>query len=274
MSSRATVYGLLLGCFGAGAVLGALVMQPARDRWSLEAVTSGAVAILGGATIVAGTVHSVLRFSLVMLVAGAGWIVFISLVSALVQGLAPDWARARVLAVFILIFQGGLAAGSAFWGVLATRTSLTIAFIVAGLATIGTTALAVIAKLPDRETDLTPWNHWRMPAIIHAAEAALEGGLVLVTVRYHVGEQQTEPFVQAMEQYGRIRRRDGASWWGIFRDIEQADLFVEAFLVTSWAEHLRQHERFTRADRELEAQIRQHVRGEPLVRHLVDATSE
>jgi MFS family permease len=274
MSHRATAFGLLLGCFGGGAVVGAVLMQPARNRWSLETVASSAVVIFGGATIVAGAVHTVALFALVMLVAGAGWIVFISLASALVQGLAPDWARARVLAVFILIFQGGLAAGSAIWGALATRTSLTTAFIAAGLATIGTTALAAIAKLPDREIDLTPWNHWRMPAIIHDAEVALERGLVLITVRYHVAEQHAASFVRAMEEYGRIRRRDGASWWGIFRDVEQADLFVEAFLVTSWAEHLRQHERFTHADREVEAQIRQHVRGEPRVRHLVDAASE
>src|SRR5215471_1663120 len=141
MSNRATVFGLLLGCFGGGAVVGAVLMQPARNRWSLEVVASSAVVIFGVATIVAGAVHTVALFSLVMLVAGAGWIVFISLASALVQGLAPDWARARVLAVFILIFQGGLAAGSALWGALATRTGLTTAFIAAGLATIGTTAL-------------------------------------------------------------------------------------------------------------------------------------
>jgi len=113
-----------------------------------------------------------------------------------------------------------------------------------------------------------------MPAIIHDAEVALERGLVLITVRYHVVEQHAASFVRAMEEYGRIRRRDGAAWWGIFRDVEQEDLFIEAFLVTSWAEHLRQHERFTLADREVEAQIRQHVRGEPRVRHLVDAASE
>jgi len=274
MSSRATVYGLLLGCFGMGAVLGALVMQPARNRWSIEIVASSAVVILGGATIVAGGVHTALLFSLVMVVAGAGWIVFISLVSALVQGLAPDWARARVLAVFILIFQGGMAAGSAFWGAVATRAGLTPAFVLAGLVTIATALFAVVANLPESTMDMTPWNHWRMPAIIHDAEASLERGLVLVTVRYHVDPQDAEPFVRVMEQYGRIRRRDGASWWGIFRDLEQADLFVEAFLVTSWAEHLRQHDRFTHADRDVEAQIRQHVRGEPVVRHLVDAAAE
>jgi hypothetical protein len=70
----------------------------------------------------------------------------------------------------------------------------------------------------------------------------------------------------------RIRRRGGASWWGVFRDLEHADVFLETFLVTSWAEHFRQHERFTRGDSDVEAaQVRRHVEGEPLVEHFVGA---
>src|SRR5258705_366034 len=38
VSGRSTGYGLLLGCFGAGAVAGALALQPARGRWSADAV--------------------------------------------------------------------------------------------------------------------------------------------------------------------------------------------------------------------------------------------
>jgi hypothetical protein len=42
-------------------------------------------------------------------------------------------------------------------------------------------------------------------------------------------------------------------------------------VVDSWAEHLRQHARFTQADRTLEDRIRTFVRGEPKVKHLIDA---
>jgi hypothetical protein len=61
------------------------------------------------------------------------------------------------------------------------------------------------------------------------------------------------------------------AWWGVFRDLEHADVFLETFLVTSWAEYLRQHERFTRGDSDVEAQVRRHVEGEPLVEHFVGA---
>jgi hypothetical protein len=74
-----------------------------------------------------------------------------------------------------------------------------------------------------------------------------------------------------MREYQHVRRRDGASRWGIFRDTEVLDRYVETFVVHSWAEHLRQHARFTQADRTLEDRIRTFVRGEPKVKHFIDA---
>jgi hypothetical protein len=77
--------------------------------------------------------------------------------------------------------------------------------------------------------------------------------------------------VKTIHEYGRIRRRDGAYRWGIYRDTEVADRFLEIFLVNSWAEHLRQHERQTQADGELERSLYTYVAGEPEVRHLIYA---
>jgi MFS family permease len=271
VSDRPIVYGLLLGCFGLGAVLGAVVMQPARARWTLETVASSAVVILGVMIATAGAIQGIPLLALTMLVAGAGWLVFISLVSALVQTLVPDWARARVLAVFILTFQGGLAVGSAVWGVVATRIGIPATLVIAGLCTVATIAFRAFGTLPNASPDTTPWNHWRLPTIMGEVGAALEHEPALVTVRYHVRKHHEHAFVQAMEEYGRIRRRDGASRWGVFRDLEHADVFLETFLVTSWAEHLRQHDRFTRGDAEAEAHVRRHVEGEPVVEHFVGA---
>src|SRR5713226_8515473 len=89
VSDSPRAFGILLGCFGAGAVLGALILQPARARWSSEAVASGGVAILGVMTAEAGFLHVMPALAATMLVAGAAWIVFISLVTALMQNLAP-----------------------------------------------------------------------------------------------------------------------------------------------------------------------------------------
>jgi len=134
--------------------------------------------------------------------------------------------------------------------------------------------LALFARLPDSPADLSPWNHWRMPLIVKEVSGELLAGPVLVTIEYNVIAEQESTFLIAMRQYSRVRRRDGAYQWGIYRDIEVANRFVEIFLVHSWAEHLCQHERQTKADCELEEQVYSYVEAEPKVRHLlyVDST--
>lgn len=269
VNSSALTYGVLLGCFGVGAIAGALVMQSARARWRTETIVSSAIVVLGGAIAAVSAIHALPGLGAVMLVAGSAWIVVVSLVNALVQALAPDWIRARILAIFLLVTQGGLAAGSALWGWVASRAGIDPAFQWAGLATIATVALRFVAPLPDHTGDTTPWNHWRMPAFVPDQEPGLDQGPVLVTVRYHVAEPNVRPFLEAMGRFERVRRRDGATRWGIFKDLERADLYLETFIVHSWAEHLRQHERLTRADGELEQRVKSFSRGEPLVRHFI-----
>jgi len=112
-----------------------------------------------------------------------------------------------------------------------------------------------------------------MPVIVKEVSGELLGGPVLVTIEYSVVAELESEFVKTMRQYARVRRRDGAYQWGIYRDMEVANRFVEIFLVHSWAEHLRQHERQTRADRELEHRLFTYIAGEPKVGHLLYADS-
>ena len=272
VNKNATGYGLLLGCFGAGAIIGALVMQPARAKWSTDTIVSTGVVSLGLVIVAMSGLHNLTTLAAVMLIGGAAWVIFISLINALVQNLAPDWVRARVLAIFILVYQGSYALGTAAWGAVAQRSGVRTALVYAGIGTIATAAFALFAQLPDSTADLSPWNHWRMPVVIQDVGADVEQGPVLVTIEYAVIPKRTAEFVDAMQEYGRMRRRDGAYWWGIFRDTEVADRYLETFLVNSWAEHLRQHERPTQADRELEGRIYSYLAGAPAVRHLIYAT--
>ncbi len=259
-------YGILLGCFGCGAVSGALVMQPARARWSADKVVGAGIAVFGIVTIAAGGVHGLVLLGLLMLIGGAAWISFLSLFNVQVLNQAPDWVRARVLAVSMLVFQGAVAGGSAAWGSAAARIGIGKALLWAGVGTIATTALGLFLPVPETGVDLTPWNHWRMPAGIATEDDA---GPILVTVEYYVDSDRLQEFTRTMHEYGRIRRRDGASRWGICRDIEAPDRYLETFVVGSWAEHVRQHDRFTRADSQIEDRLSKCTRGEPKVRHLV-----
>jgi MFS family permease len=272
VNKSAVGYGLLLGCFGVGAVFGALVMQPARAIWSTEVIVSSGVVILGTAIAMISGFHRLSTLAPVMLIGGAAWVLFVSLINTLVQNLAPEWVRARVLAVFILVFQGSFALGSAVWGTVAQREGVGVALVSAGIGTIATTVLVLFAKLPDAPTDLSPWNHWRMPVVVK--EDAFEQGPVLVTIEYSVIPGRTAEFLDAIHQFARIRRRDGAYRWGVFRDTEVADRYLEIMLVHSWAEHLRQHERITRADSELERRMLSYLDKDIVLRHLIYTQSK
>jgi predicted MFS family arabinose efflux permease len=114
-------YGILLGCFGFGAIAGAFAMRSAGERWSTEVIVSTGVVILGLVIVMIRTLHSLSALSPVMLVGGVAWITLISRINALMQNLAPDWVRARVLAIFMLVYQGSFALGSATWGAIAQR---------------------------------------------------------------------------------------------------------------------------------------------------------
>ena len=274
VSGTAIGYGLLLGCFGAGAIGGALIMQSARGKWSTEVIVSTGIVILGLVIAAMSGFHRLSTLAPLMLLGGAAWVTFISLISALMQNLAPDWVRARVLAIFILVYQGSFALGSATWGAVAQRSGIRVALLYAGFGTIGTTVIALFAKLPDAPADLSPWNHWRMPTVADAVEADLDRGPVLVTVEYSVSPKRGAEFAKAIHRSGRIRRRDGAYRWGIYRDTADADRYVETYLVNSWAEHLRQHERQTQADRELEQRLRSCLVKDPEVRHLIYADTQ
>ena len=176
-------YGVLLGGFGCGAVLGAILMQRARARWSADVVVSSGIAVFGLATIAAGALRAVFPLGAVMVIGGAAWVSFISLFNVQVLSQAPDWVRARVLAISMLVFQGAVAAGSATWGAVAAHVGLNRALLWAGMGAILSTVLALFLRLSDANVDLTPWNHWRTPVVSADVDLA---GPILVTVEYDV----------------------------------------------------------------------------------------
>ena len=74
-----------------------------------------------------------------------------------------------------------------------------------------------------------------------------------------------------MHALRRARRRTGALAWGLFEDAADRGRYVEYFIVESWLDHLRQHERVTISDRRLQdAAHAFHVGTKPpVVSHLV-----
>ena len=102
-------------------------------------------------------------------------------------------------------------------------------------------------------------------------EHASDLGPVLVTVKYVIDPAKAAEFLNEIYRYQRIRRRDGATRWGIYFDAEAPPTYLETFLVDSWLEHERQHDRFTVADHELEKRLFGYTVEETVVKHYIYA---
>lgn len=262
-------YGLLLGFFGTGAVLGAVVLQRLRKIFSVEIVVMVASAVFAFVLVAVALVPQLWILCFFSFFGGAAWTIFMSIFNTLIQRLAPDWVRARVLAVYLFVFQGSMTVGSVLWGASAEHTSLQKALLASGLGIVACLLLRWQFPLPEPSGALDVWNHWPKPVMF--AEPAPDDGPVLVTIEYKVDPDKASEFLKAIHKYQRIRRRDGATRWGIYYDSEFPGQYLETFLVDSWAEHERQHGRFTVVDRTLENQVLRYSLEPVRIRHFIYA---
>lgn len=263
-------YGLMLGCLGSGAIAGALVLPRLRKSLSLRVIAIAATLMWAGMMALVASVRIIPVIYGLLFFGGTAWISLVATFNASAQTAVPAWVRGRSLAVYMLAFQGGMAAGSATWGVIADHTSIEWALGAAAIGMAVALSSSLWFRLPEGEgPDLTPSAHWPGPVI--ALEPQAGHGPVLVTVEYRVDPSRTAEFATAIARLETIRRRDGAFHWGIFRDLADPKRWMETFMVESWAEHLRQHERITVEDRAVEDQVRRLLlEGEvPIVTHLI-----
>ena len=149
-------YGVLLGCFGLGALLGALALPRLREKLSVDGVVVTAILIFAGMTFAAGRAETFALLCVVMLVAGAAWIGILACLNVAAQTMCPAYVRARALSFYLLVLQGGMAVGATLWGALAKRIGVPDALGVAALAL----ALGVLAlrghRITASELELAP----------------------------------------------------------------------------------------------------------------------
>jgi predicted MFS family arabinose efflux permease len=133
---EANGYGLLVSCVGAGAVVGSFLLPRIRRRFAINYLLITNLAVFVLLLLTLAWVRAIPVLCVALGLGGAAWSSSNQNFQIAVQMSAPGWVRARAIAAYLLTFQGGLAIGSAIWGLVAERagdpTALTLA--AAGLA--------------------------------------------------------------------------------------------------------------------------------------------
>ncbi|MGB5066533.1 MAG: MFS transporter, partial [Albidovulum sp.] len=157
MAGSAVVYGFFLGCFGLGAVGGVLMNHRLRAALHNERVVE--LGFAGFALAAAGLALAPLYVVVVpmLLVAGACWVLALSLFNTTVQLSTPRWVLGRALSFYQTATFGGMAGGAWFWGWIADRSGVATALgIAAAVLVLGVLAGRVLRVSEFSELDLTP----------------------------------------------------------------------------------------------------------------------
>ncbi len=271
LHASAGTYGLLLGCIGAGAIGGAMLLPGLRTRVDPDRMVLWATLAYAGCILAIALLRWVPVLYGVALLAGFAWIAVLSSLQIAAQTAVPAWVRARALSLYIVVFSGGMAAGSLGWGWLAQQFGTPRALLAAALGT----AVAAIAgarfRLGDAaRVNVTPSGHWPQPVV--AADLHDDRGPVLVTIEYRVDPTRRQDFLHRLQPLGHARRRNGALQWGVAEDSTQPGVYLEYFVDASWREHLRQHERVTEDERALQDALLETLADptqRPQVRHFI-----
>jgi MFS family permease len=266
------LYGFMLGAIGVGAIAGAFILPWLRGKLGPDRTVAAGTIGTAAALVLFGLARGPAAGLTASVLAGVSWIWVLASFNVSAQVALPDWVRGRGLAVFVTVLFGSVSAGSALWGYVAGLIGLDGAHIAAAAGALVMVPLTWRFKLQTGAgVDLAPSMHWPAPVLDH--DIAPGHGPVLVTVAYRIEPENRAAFLDAIEKLGKERRRDGAYAWGVFEDAASTGRYLETFLVESWLEHLRQHERVTNADRMVQnAVYGYHVEGAPAVTHYVAAT--
>lgn len=271
LGGSAIVYGILLGCFGVGAVAGALLNARLRARFRNEVITRGAFVAFAGSNVTLALSSHYLPSAAALLLAGASWVVALSLFNTTVQLSTPRWVLGRALALYQTGVFGGMAGGSWLWGVVSETHGVGTAMLISSVVLALGALVGRLVPLPNFENlDLDPLNMFQEPPL--RLELRQRSGPIMILIDYEIAQQDVPAFLEAMHARRRIRIRDGAQQWTLMRDLENPDIWTETYHVPTWVEYVRHHERRTKADADSYARLVRLHRGEtpPKVHRMIE----
>ncbi len=271
LQGNALVYGIMLGCFGAGAVVGALSNGRLRQKFENETVARGAFTGFAiSCTILAFSEHYLFSGA-ALLLAGCCWVISFSMFNVTIQMSTPRWVVGRALALHQTGQFSGMAAGSWIWGSLAESSGVGNALLAAAVVLVFGAAAGLRIPLPAiGQLNLDPLNRFREPML--QLDVKQRSGPIMIMVDYIIDQKDVPEFLSAMSQRRRIRIRDGAKQWVLLRDLENPDVWTESYHVPTWVEYVRHNERRTFADLDVTDRLRELHRGpeSPKVHRMIE----
>ena len=247
LGGGALTFGMTSGAFGIGAVLAALSTRHLRARFSIETIVRSAALILALGTAITGATGWLVLALLGYLLAGMGWVTALSTFNVSVQMSAPRWVVARAVSLYQMTAFGGMAIGAWLFGWIAEQHGVVNALYASAAAQFAAAMLGLLRSLPETGDDnLDLQNNWREPDTAVPVEP--RSGPVVVTIEYHIPAGSVVPFLTAMSERRRIRRRDGAHGWSLMRDLGNPELWMERYHVSTWLDYVRHNQRRTVAD--------------------------
>jgi hypothetical protein len=204
--------------------------------------------------------------------AGVSWTVSASELWVAGQRAMPDWARGRMNAVHMMACQGGVAFGAIVWGAAAASLGLAPTLVAGALLLAASLALAIPLSINfarSLELDPKPLKAAHGFPLVPKPE----DGPVTITVELIIRPEDRAEFLALTKELRLIFLRNGAFLYRVDEILEHPGTFRTEMRVSSWAEHLRQHARMTKAETDLAQRLRAMHAGEQdiVVRHSLPA---
>ncbi|MCK1468812.1 MFS transporter [Bradyrhizobium sp. CW10] len=266
----AQTYGIMLGAFGFGAVIGALSIGEVRRRLSGEAAVRACTLSMSGAIAAVAMAREPFLTAIALVLAGAVWTMGVTFFNIAAQLSAPRWVAGRSLAAYQAAFSGGIAIGGWGWGRLTDVTSVDTALLVSSALMLISPLLGLWLRMPrigarGEDAEMLADPEVRLPLTNRS-------GPVVMEIEYRVAPENARAFHNLMQDVQLARQRNGAYGWSIARDIADPELWTERYHCPTWLDYLRQRNRPTQAERALDRQaVAFHIGPDPVrVRRMLE----
>jgi MFS family permease len=247
-------YGILMGGFGTGAVLGGLANTMFRRTLSQEWLVKFACLACATCAVSVALTSSIAIAAVALALGGAGWVTAWSCLGVNVQLASPRWVVGRTISIYYAFIDGGIAVGSWIWGTVAQTYSLHLALVFSAGALLLVAAAGTLFPLRERrDSEPDPLEEFTAPAV--AVNMKPRSGPIVVRVEYLILDEDVDAFLSLMRQRRHVHSRIGARHWTLQRNVQKPMEWTESFRTPTWMDYVRLNHRLTTADKEVDEMV-------------------